>query len=193
MLKVGITGGIGSGKSVVADLLRLLGYPVYNSDERAKQLSDTNDTIRQSFILLFGEDLYHNNLLNRALLASHIFGDVAKIAAVNAIIHPVVFADFNLWCGEQLSALVFAESAILVESGFSAVMDKVVLVDAPEELRIPRVMKRDKATVVEIQKRMESQFPIEKLRKYADYTIQNDNKQLLIPQVTFVVENLLTL
>ena len=123
MLKVGITGGIGSGKSVVSDIIRLLGYPVYSSDERAKELSDTNAHIRKALVALFGDDMYEDNHLNRTLLASSIFSDTTKIAEVNAIIHPVVFADFNQWCKEQTSRLVFAESAIIVESGFSVFMD----------------------------------------------------------------------
>lgn len=192
MLKVGITGGIGSGKSVVSDIIRLLGYPVYSSDERAKELSDTNAHIRKALVALFGDDMYEDNHLNRSLLASSIFSDTSKIAEVNAIIHPVVFADFNQWCKEQTSRLVFAESAIIVESGFSVFMDTIILVDAPENLRIERVVKRDKTTVNAVRKRMKSQFPIAELRAHADYVIHNDNEQLLLPQVIMIIENLLS-
>ncbi|HKL96793.1 MAG TPA: dephospho-CoA kinase [Paludibacteraceae bacterium] len=192
MLKVGITGGIGSGKSVVSDIIRLLGYPVYSSDERAKELSDTNAHIRKALVALFGDDMYEDNHLNRSLLASSIFSDTSKIAEVNAIIHPVVFADFNQWCKEQTSRLVFAESAIIVESGFSVFMDTIILVDAPENLRIERVVKRDKTTVNAVRKRMKSQFPIAELRDHANYVIHNDNEQLLLPQVIMIIENLLS-
>ncbi len=192
MLKVGVTGGIGSGKSVVSDVIRLLGYPVYNSDERAKELSDTNAHIRKALVALFGDGIYAENHLNRSLLASSMFSDASMIAEVNAIIHPVVFDDFNQWCKEQQSLLVFAESAILVESGFSVFMDTIILVDAPENLRIERVVKRDKTTADAVYKRMKSQFPIAELRAHADYVIQNDNEQLLLPQVTTIIENLLS-
>lgn len=193
MLKVGITGGIGSGKSVVSDLIRLLGYPVYNSDDRAKQLSDTNAQIRHALIALFGEDVYHEQCLNRSLLASRMFGDASKIAAVNAIIHPIVFADFNTWCATQQAPLVFAESAILVESGFSALMDKIVLVDAPDDLRLKRILERDHTTSDLVQKRMEAQLPISELRTHADYIILNNNEHLLISQIRFVITNLVSL
>ena len=193
MLKVGITGGIGSGKSVVSDLIRLLGYPVYNSDNRAKELSDTDDTIHRSLMALLGDEIYKDSHLNRTLLASRMFGDTSKIAAVNAIIHPVVFADFKMWCAAQSSPLIFAESAILVESGFSSLMDKIILVDAPEVLRLQRVMERDNTTADMVQQRMKAQFPVSQLRICSDYVIHNDNKQLLISQILCIIKNLLSL
>jgi len=193
MLKVGLTGGIGSGKSVVSDLIRLLGYPVYNSDNRAKELSDTDDTIRRSLMALLGDEIYNDSHLNRTLLASLMFGDASKIAAVNAIIHPVVFADFKIWCAAQSSPLIFAESAILVESGFAALMDKIILVDAPDALRLQRVMERDNMTAEMVQQRMNAQFPLAKLRLCSDYVIHNDNEQLLISQILGIINNLVSL
>ena len=193
MIKVGITGGIGSGKSVVSDVIRLLGYPVYNSDIRAKELSDTNSTIRQSLVALFGPAIYTDNHLNRPLLASHLFQDSAQRKAVNAIIHPVVFADFNKWCAMQHTALVFAESAILVESGFSALMDKMIVVDAPHKLRLQRVVERDVVTMEQAQKRMEAQMDSVDLCKRADYVIYNDNEHLLISQIVDTINKLVNL
>ena len=193
MIKVGITGGIGSGKSVVSDVIRLLGYPVYNSDIRAKELSDTDGDIRQSLVALFGPAIYTDNQLNRPLLASHLFQDSAQRKAVNAIIHPVVFADFNKWCAMQHTALVFAESAILVESGFSALMDKMIVVDAPHKLRLQRVVERDVVTMEQAQKRMEAQMDSVDLCKRADYVIYNDNEHLLISQIVDTINKLVNL
>ena len=193
MIKVGITGGIGSGKSVVSDVIRLLGYPVYNSDIRAKELSDTNPIIRQSLVALFGPAIYTDNHLNRPLLESHLFQDSAQRKAVNAIIHPVVFADFNKWCAMQHTALVFAESAILVESGFSALMDKMIVVDAPHKLRLQRVVERDVVTMEQAQKRMEAQMDSVDLCKRADYVIYNDNEHLLISQIVDTINKLVNL
>ncbi|MCB9071846.1 MAG: dephospho-CoA kinase [Prevotellaceae bacterium] len=193
MIKIGITGGIGSGKSVVSDVIRLLGYPVYNSDIRAKELSDTNSTIRQSLVALFGSAIYTDNHLNRPLLASYLFQDSSQRAAVNAIIHPVVFADFNTWCTTQQTTLVFAESAILFESGFSTVMDKTIVVEAPQELRLQRVVERDAVTMEQVQKRMETQMDALVLRHHADYVIYNDNEHLLISQIVDIVNKLVNL
>ena len=193
MIKVGITGGIGSGKSVVSDVIRLLGYPVYNSDIRAKELSDTNPIIRQSLVALFGPAIYTDNQLNRPLLASHLFQNSSHRKAVNAIIHPVVFADFNKWCAMQHTALVFAESAILVESGFSALMDKMIVVDAPHKLRLQRVVERDVVTMEQAQKRMEAQMDSVDLCKRADYVIYNDNEHLLISQIVDTINKLVNL
>ena len=193
MIKVGITGGIGSGKSVVSDVIRLLGYPVYNSDIRAKELSDTDGDIRQSLVALFGPAIYTDNHLNRPLLASHLFQDSAQRKAVNAIIHPVVFADFNKWCAMQHTALVFAESAILVESGFSALMDIMIVVDAPHKLRLQRVVERDVVTMEQAQKRMEAQMDSVDLCKRADYVIYNDNEHLLISQIVDTINKLVNL
>ena len=193
MIKVGITGGIGSGKSVVSDVIRLLGYPVYNSDIRAKELSDTDGDIRQSLVALFGPAIYTDNHLNRPLLASHLFQNSSQRKAVNAIIHPVVFADFNKWCAMQHTALVFAESAILVESGFSALMDKMIVVDAPHKLRLQRVVERDVVTMEQAQKRMEAQMDSVDLCKRADYVIYNDNEHLLISQIVDTINKLVNL
>ncbi|HPW90575.1 MAG TPA: dephospho-CoA kinase [Paludibacteraceae bacterium] len=191
MIKVGITGGIGSGKSVVADVIRLLGYPVYDSDKRAKELSDSNSDIRQLLVALFGELIYTDNRLNRPLLASYLFQNSSHREAVNAIIHPVVFADFRLWCETQQTAVVFAESAILVESGFSRFMDKILLVDAPQEVRIQRIVERDKITKEQAQQRIAAQMSSEELRECVDYVIVNDNEQLVIIQIVDLINKYL--
>lgn len=193
MIKVGITGGIGSGKSVVSDVIRLLGYPVYNSDIRAKELSDTNGDIRASLIALFGSEIYQNNKLNRSLLATYLFQDSLQRAAVNAIIHPVVFADFKTWCATQHAFLVFAESAILVESGFFHSVDKIIVVDAPQMLRLQRVAERDEITMSQAQKRIEAQMNSVELRNQADYIIYNDNEHLLIAQIVEIIHKLVNL
>ena len=142
---------------------------------------------------LLGDEIYKDSHLNRTLLASLMFVDTSKIAAVNAIIHPVVFADFKIWCAAQSSLLIFAESAILVESGFAALMDKIILVDAPDALRLQRVMERDNTTAEMVQQRMNAQFPLAKLRLCSDYVIHIDNEQLLISQILGIINNLVSL
>ena len=142
MLKIGITGGIGSGKSVVANILQQMGFPVYDSDSRAKALTQTNADIRQQLTAMFGDNLFKYNILDKKALSQLIFSSDKNLKAVNAIIHPVVVGDFATWTTRQNAAAVFLESAILMESGLYQKMDKIILVTTPEKLRIDRVMKR---------------------------------------------------
>lgn len=191
MIKVGLTGGIGSGKSVVARLFQIMGYPVYVADTESKRLTESSPLIRQSLITLFGEDVYHNHKLNRALLAGYIFNDKSLLAKVNAIIHPVVLADFGKWAARQQTEVVIIESAILFESHFDTKTDCSLMVYAPEEIRLQRVQQRDGFSPEEIRKRMNSQLPDEEKCKLSDYIIRNDNREPLIPQVEAFVKSLL--
>lgn len=191
MLKIGITGGIGSGKSVVANILQQMGFPVYDSDSRAKALTQTNADIRQQLTAMFGDNLFKDNILDKKALSQLIFSSDKNLKAVNAIIHPVVVGDFATWTTRQNAAAVFLESAILMESGLYQKMDKIILVTAPEKLRIDRVMKRSQLSEKEIQQRMQMQKTEEALAEKADFVILNDEKHLLIPQVRSILQKLL--
>lgn len=191
MLKLGITGGIGSGKSTVSEIFSLCGVPVYIADIHSKKLVATSPVIRKELVGMFGKALFENNVLNKALLASHIFNDKAKLEAVNAIIHPVVEQDFQQWLARHSQYEIIAhEAAILFESGFNKLVDKVVMVYTPLEIRIERTMKRDNTSREKILERIQSQMPDEDKVKLSDYVIVNDGVQSLIEQVLNILKQL---
>ena len=180
---IGITGGIGSGKSYVSAILQeKFGIPVYDCDMEAKRLTASNEEIRQRLIALVGPEVFDGNKLNKQLLADYLFADVENASQVNAIIHPVVLQDFKRWAEKQHEKPIVAlESAILFESGLGEMVDKVLFVDAPEEVRLRRAMLRDTATEAQIRARMKMQRP-ELHRLQADFIINNnqtDDSQLL--------------
>ncbi|MDR2914731.1 MAG: dephospho-CoA kinase [Tannerella sp.] len=183
MIKIGITGGIGSGKSVVSSLFTLAGIPVYVADDESKRLTDTSPVIRKKLKELFGDDIYVKDKLDRKRLASLIFSDEVLLKKVNGIIHPVVRKDFKEWAVKQTSKRCAMESAILYESGLDKDMDVVLMVYAPVELRLTRAMLRDGVSEADIMKRMNRQMPDELKRKQADFVIINNDVQPLIPQV----------
>lgn len=190
MIKIGITGGIGSGKSVVASLFQLLGVPVYIADEESKRLTNQSMTIRRQLIAHYGEAIYTAEGLNKPLLAAKIFQDPAQRRIVNGIIHPEVKHHFEAWAAQQETPLCAIESAILFESGFDQVVDTHLMVYAPKALRIERATTRDAASREAIQQRIESQMADEEKRELADHLIYNDNQQPLIPQVTELIARL---
>ena len=183
MIKTGITGGIGSGKSVVSALLAMEGIPVYRADDESKRLTDTSPIIREKLQSLIDESVDVSGSLDRKRLASIIFSDETLLQKVNEIIHPVVAMDFNAWVVKQISKYCALESAILFESHFDKKVDVTLMVYAPVELRLMRAMKRDGATEAEILRRMNSQMSDELKREQADFVIINDDVQPLIPQV----------
>lgn len=151
MKTIGITGGIGSGKSYVSDILRReFGIPVYDCDKEAKRLTATDPDIRRRLIRLVGPEVFNGQELNKKLLADYLFANPENARKVNAIIHPAVQEDFKLWAGRQQKPITALESAILFESGFNGLVDKVILVDAPEDVRLKRAMLRDTATEAQI-------------------------------------------
>ncbi|MBE6287883.1 MAG: dephospho-CoA kinase [Mediterranea massiliensis] len=191
MIKIGITGGIGSGKSVVSKLFELLGVPVYNSDIAAKRLTVTDATIRNGLIALLGEGIYQADTLNKPMLASYLFADAEHARRVNAIIHPRVREDFRAWCqSNRDKKLVAIESAILVESGFVDEVDRVVMVDAPLEVRILRTMQRDNATRQQVEQRVKAQMADEARRKASQTILMNDNELPIMPQVLQLIASL---
>jgi dephospho-CoA kinase len=189
MKRIGITGGIGAGKSLVAEIIKAMGYPVYNSDERAKELTDSNPKIKEGLIHLFGEEIYQNGTLNKFALAQAIFSDESLREKVNALIHPIVREDFNLWALAQNNSLVFNESAILFETGSFKNFDAIILVYAPKELRIKRIMKRDNCSENEVLKKMNSQFSDEEKYQLTEFRVLNDEQTPLLVQVEKIILN----
>ena len=185
MITIGITGGMGSGKSIVAALLKVYGIPVYDADSESKRLLLTSPTIRRGLTDLLGADIYSpdGTTLRRARMASLIFAEPNLLARVNAIIHPEVGRDFDAWRARLTTSVCAMESAILFESGFDRRADLRLMVYAPEAIRLQRVMARDKATEAAARQRMQRQWPDERKIALSDAVITNDGQAALIPQV----------
>jgi dephospho-CoA kinase len=182
MLKVGITGGIGSGKSTICNFFSLMGIPIFNADLAAKQIMDGSSMVRSQMMLHFGKDIYlPNQALDRKKLAGIIFSSPSLLQKVNSIVHPEVRNTFFDWCKKQHSPYVVHEAAILFESGFYEIMDFTILVTAPEQMRINRVIKRDELSAKQIKARISKQWPDKKKIQLADFIIANDNRKLILP------------
>jgi len=191
MISIAITGGIGSGKSYVSDLLQKRGIPIYNTDDEAKRLMLSDEAIRKDLIALLGADVYMDGVLNKALLASYLFADADNAARVNAIVHPRVKADFYRWLSEhQDCEMAGLESAILFEAGFEDTVDVIVMVYAPEALRIERAMKRDHATERQIRARMSAQMDAEEKCRMSHFVIRNDGVTPLESQLSLLIEQI---
>lgn len=190
MITIGITGGMGSGKSIVAALLTVYGIPVYDADSESKRLLLTSPTIRRGLTDLLGADIYSpdGTTLRRGRMASLIFADPNLLARVNAIIHPEVGRDFDAWRAHLTTSVCAMESAILFESGFDRRADLRLMVYAPEAIRLQRVMARDNATEAAARQRMQRQWPDERKIALSDAVITNDGRAALIPQVEAFVK-----
>ena len=192
-LKVGITGGIGAGKSTVSRIFSALGIPVYDADKRGRILTDSLPGIKEKIIREFGVDAYKEGLLDRPYIAGKVFNNPDRLALLNNIIHPEVDRDFNAWCGEQENnPYILKEAALLVESGSYRDLDKLIMVTAPVDTRVERVLKRDpfrsEQQIREIIKRQISDIEKEKM---ADFIIRNDNTSPVIPAVLSIHEEIL--
>ena len=189
MISIAITGGIGSGKSYVSNLLEERGIPIYNADNESKRLTVSDEEIRKGLVALVGEQVYFDDgTLNKSLLAAYLFASSEHATQVNAIIHPRVKADFRRWLEEHTDCeIVGLEAAILYESGFDDVVDAVVAVYAPESLRLERAMKRDGATEAQIRARMSAQMNEEEKRNKADYVVLNDGSACLQKQLDALI------
>lgn len=190
MRKIGIAGGIGSGKSVVGRVLEAMNFPVYYSDERAKELVDSNPIIQEKLIKLIGTEVYLDGKLNRPFLAEKLFADDTIRQKVNEIIHPQVREAFQNWTEEQDSLIVFNEAAILFETGAYKLMDATILVTAPKELKIERVMNRDRISEQQVLDRMSKQWSDEEKIPLADFILVNDDIQPLLIQIEKVISQL---
>ncbi len=187
---IGLTGGIGSGKSTIARILSLLGYPVYIADVEASRLMHTHPEIRKDLIAHFGEIAYQQNSLNKEAIARIVFNDPQALAALNAIVHPRVMDHFENWSKQQNRSLLFFESAILFEAGLNRYFDHIVCATAPEEVRLERVMKRDHSNREQILQRIRNQMEEAQKCKQADFVIYNDEHHPLIEQILHLVEEL---
>ncbi len=184
MVKVGITGGIGSGKSTACKVFSFLGIPVFEADIVAKQIMNTDPEIRAQLINLFGTSVYlPDRTINRKYLAGIVFNNPSLLAKLNQIVHPEVHKSFNEWCQNQHAPYVLYEAAILFESGFYKTLDKTIAVVTNEDERIERVMKRDKTTKEMVKQRINNQLSDEEKIKLADFVISNNDNELIIPQI----------
>jgi len=183
---IGLTGGIGSGKSVVADLFRTLSIPVYESDARAKLLMNTNADLRKKIEALVGPQSYSNGEINRPWMAEQVFGNKDLLQQLNSIVHPAVQADAITWANSPElvnSPYVIKESAILLEENLAEQLDGIILVVAPVTVRIERVMKRDGMTNAQVEERIQHQWTDEKKIPLSDYVVYNDGERSIIEQV----------
>jgi len=183
ILKVGITGGIGSGKSTVAKIFGLLGIPVLYADDAAKKLMNEDEHLKAKIISAFGINSYNNGTLNRPFIAAKVFNNPAQLTLLNSIVHPATIADADKWMQKQTTPYAIKEAALLFESGAEKWLDKVIGVYAPAPLRIQRVMQRDGITAAEVTARLNKQMDEEEKMGLCDYIVKNDEQELLIPQV----------
>ena len=178
MLKVGITGGIGSGKSTITSLFHDLGVPIYNSDERAKWLLSNDVDLMDQIKILFGQESYSNNKLNRAHIANIVFQDNDMLKQLNAIVHPMVKIDFENWLLlHKKEPLVIKEAAILIESGAYKELDVLIVVLADKKTRIKRVINRDNVSKEDVEKRMDTQISDSERLKFANFSVDNNKDQ----------------
>ncbi|WP_324026858.1 dephospho-CoA kinase [Maribacter sp. BPC-D8] len=192
MIVIGLTGGIGSGKSTVATMFKELGVPVYDSDKRAKYLMNTSKIINKQLVALLGEEAYEEGKLNRPFIAEKVFNDSELLAELNNIVHPVVRQDFIDWIKEQDSCYVIQETALLFENKSQELYDDVILVTAPKEVRIERVLSRDNSTRAQVEARMNNQLDDEIKLELANFIIENIDLERTREKVLQVHASILT-
>ncbi len=191
MLVIGLTGGIGSGKSTVAKIFAQLGVPILNADLLAKSIMNNDSFIRNEIIKSFGTNAYENNQLNSAFIANIVFKDPYQLAVLNAIVHPATIRESKLWAAKQSTLYVIKEAALFFESGSAVGLDGIIGVSAPNSLRIKRVMERDRLSRESVMQRMDQQIDQVLKMKLCDWVINNNEQELLIPQVVKIHEELL--
>ena len=190
-LLVGLTGGIGSGKSTIAKIFNALGVKVYNSDFEAKNIVNTDVEVIKLIKQKFGKEIYEKGLINSKKLAQLVFNNKTALEELNAIVHPKVKQHFEQWIQHHLTEkILIKEAAILIESGAYKGLDKIILVTAPEELKIKRVLARDNSKETDIRKKIAAQLNDIEKTKYTNYTIYNNEKDLVIPQVLNIYNEL---
>ena len=193
MLKIGLTGGIGSGKSTVASIFKVLGIPVFDADSVAKKIMEEDEQLIHSIKEEFGEETYQNGKLNRKYLAGIVFNDAYKLELLNTIVHPATIKAAALWMEQQQAPYVIKEAALMFESASAAGVDYIIGVYAPRHIRIKRVMERDHVGREEVMARMDKQINEEIKMKLCDFVIINDEQQLVIKQVLHLHEQFLAL
>ena len=187
MKKIGLTGGIGVGKTYVSKIFKQMGIPIFNSDEQAKKCMVEDVNLKTAVQLAFGEKMYLKGVLQKEELAKIVFNNSEALEKLNALVHPIVKQKFEDWCNLQSTSMVIKEAAILFESDAHFGLDAVVCVSAPKNLRILRVKNRDGSSIEQIEIRMSKQIPQAEKEELADYLIVNDEVQLLLPQVLEII------
>ena len=190
MKKIGLTGGIGVGKTYVSKIFKKMGIPIFNADEQAKKCMVDDANLKAAVQLAFGENMYLKGVLQKEALAKIVFNNTEALAELNALVHPIVKQKFEDWCSLQSTSMVIKEAAILFESDAHLGLDSVVCVSSPENLRIERVQKRDGSSVEQIQSRISKQMPQAEKEELADFLIVNDQVQLLLPQVLAIIKEM---
>ena len=193
MLKVGLTGGIGSGKSMVARIFEILGAPVYYADDAARRLQNEDPELKRRITGIFGDEAYTDGKLDRKYISGIVFRDKEKLEQLNAVVHPATIKDAARWMKQQNAPYSIKEAALIFESGSQSDLDYVIGVSAPEPLRIKRTMERDAISAEDVRKRMDKQMPEGTKMRLCNFVIYNDENQLLIPQVIAIHEKLLKL
>ncbi|SFQ10149.1 dephospho-CoA kinase [Parafilimonas terrae] len=191
MLKIGLTGGMGSGKTTVSKIFSVLGIPVFYADEAAKNIMNENAALKKGIINLFGKEAYVNNMLNRKYIADVVFNDKFKLDQLNALVHPVTIAAADEWANAQSSAYVIKEAALMFESPAAASLDYIIGVYAPQHLRLQRVMNRDNVSREAVLARMNNQLDETIKMKLCDFVIVNDEQTAVLPQVLDLHKKLL--
>jgi dephospho-CoA kinase len=191
MKTVGLTGGIGSGKTTVAQMFKDLGVPVYNSDDAGKRLMAQNNKVKTAIVKLLGAKAYTGQELNTKYIAEKVFNDAELLQKLNKIVHPAVKNDFNSWVKDQNTPYVIQEAAILFENGSYTFFDDMILVQAPKKIRIARVKERDNVSEKDILERMQHQWSYSKKKKLADYVILNNKLSDTVLQVNKVHDQLI--
>jgi dephospho-CoA kinase len=193
MIKVGLTGGIGSGKSTVAQIFEVLGIPVFYADFEAKKIMNEDEELKKQIIKNFGDESYADGKLNRSYLASQVFNNKEKLNLLNSLTHPAIMKIGETWMNNQTTPYAIHEAALVFEANVNKRLDYVIGVYSPEPLRIKRVMERDNLTAEEILQRINKQMNEDEKMKLCDFVLVNDEKQLLMPQVLKLHEQLLML
>ena len=191
MLKVAITGGIGSGKSLVCQVFKTLGIPIFDADAVSNQLVEHDAILKNAIIELFGKEAYKNNIYNRKYIASIVFSQAEMLQALNALIHPKAIEAAKQWFEKQQSPYAIKEAAILFESNSEKDIDIIIGVTAPEQIRIERVMQRTGYSKEEVIKRMQQQMPDEEKMAKCNYVIQNNNTDAILPQILQIHQQLI--
>jgi dephospho-CoA kinase len=191
-MKLGVTGGIGSGKTSVCRVFNALGIPVFSADPEAKRIMDNDEGIRQRINSIAGKNLYVSGNLDRVELAALIFNNQTLLEKVNSLVHPIVLDNFKKWEKEQTAPYIIMEAAILFESGASELVDKIAVVVAPTEERIKRVIHRNRLSREQVLERMHNQIDDETRIKLSDYVIYNAENDMIIPAILKIHEEILT-
>ena len=186
-IRIGLTGGIGSGKTFISAIFTKLGIPVFNADVQAKKCMESDPILNQRIQNIFGDEVYKNGIIQKEILAKIIFNNNQKLEELNQLVHPFVKKNFNYWCDDQSSNIIIKEAAILFESGSHLALDKVICVLSPIETRIKRVIDRDNISREQVLARVDSQMSQDEKEKLSDFIIINDGVDLLLPQIIKII------